>query len=158
MKASKDTLKRLNGSTELKRLEEEHERLINQFLAEPRHLLTVMRWMPIGMIAADSSSRLILSNQQAQQIWRHNFVPANSIEEYQAYHGFHPDGTPCKPEERPLARSIMTGEVVTDEEIEERLERLSKEGSQRLWQNRANFHFLIQTGVAQGALAAVRRE
>jgi hypothetical protein len=91
VKANKDTRKRLNGSTELKRWEEERERLINQFLAEPCHLLTVMRWMPIGMIVADSSSSLILSNQRVQQIWRHDFVPANSIEEYQAYHGFHPD-------------------------------------------------------------------
>ena len=117
MKANKDTRKRLNGSTELKRLEEERERLFNHFLAEPCHLLTVMRWTPIGMIVADSRSRLILSNQRAQQIWRHDFVPANSIEEYQVYHGFHPDGTPYKPEEWPPARSIMTGEVVTDEEI-----------------------------------------
>ena len=35
MKANKDTRKRLNGSTEPKRLEEERERLINQFLAKP---------------------------------------------------------------------------------------------------------------------------
>ena len=38
MKANKDTRKRLNGSTELKRLEEERERLMNQFLAEPGQL------------------------------------------------------------------------------------------------------------------------
>jgi len=38
VKANKDTRKRLNGSTELKRLEEERERLMNQFLAEPGQL------------------------------------------------------------------------------------------------------------------------
>jgi hypothetical protein len=38
VKANKDTRKILNGSTELKRLEEERERLINQFLAEPGQL------------------------------------------------------------------------------------------------------------------------
>ena len=38
MKANKDTRKRLNGCMELKRSEEERERLINQFLAEPGQL------------------------------------------------------------------------------------------------------------------------
>ena len=38
MKANKDTRKRLNGSTEPKRLEEERGRFINQFLAEPGQL------------------------------------------------------------------------------------------------------------------------
>ncbi|MDO8637592.1 MAG: hypothetical protein Q7R34_15395 [Dehalococcoidia bacterium] len=55
--------------------------------------------------------------------------------------------------------AVVTFDDITEhKEIEERLERLFKKGSQGLWQSRANFRFLIQTGVAQGALAAVRRE
>ena len=53
MKASKDTRKRLDGSTELKRLEEERERLINQFLAEPGQLLVSHSdWSCKGALAA----------------------------------------------------------------------------------------------------------
>jgi hypothetical protein len=53
-----------------------------------------------------------------EEILRHPFLQAASIEEYTRYKAFHLSKEPFKPEEWPLARSLTRGEVVTDEEIE----------------------------------------
>jgi PAS domain S-box-containing protein len=61
---------------------------------------------------------MILGNKQVDKIFRHPFLKAAEIGEYEKYKIFHKDGTPYKAAERPLARSITTGEVVIDEEID----------------------------------------
>ena len=82
-------------------------------------LETVVSQMPAGMFIAEApSGKLLLGNRQAEQIWRHPFLPADTIKGYEKYKGFHSDGTPYKPEEWPLARTITTGETITDEEID----------------------------------------
>ena len=82
-------------------------------------LETVVRQMPAGMFIAEApSGKLILENRQAEQILGHGFIPADNIEGYAAYKGFHSDGTPYKPEEWPLARTITNGETISDEEIQ----------------------------------------
>jgi signal transduction histidine kinase len=97
---------------ERKRAEEERRTVLSQFE-------TVLRQMPAGVVIAEApSGKLILGNEQADKIWRHPFVAADNIGEYRKYEGFHLDGTPYRPEEWPLARAIMKGEVVTGEEID----------------------------------------
>ena len=82
-------------------------------------LHTVVRQMPAGVIvAASPTGKLILGNEQVEQIFRHPFLASANVAEYAAYRGFHPDGRPYRPEEWPLARTLLTGEVVRDEEIE----------------------------------------
>lgn len=94
------------------RAEEERRTVLSQ-------LETVLRQMPAGVVIAEApSGRLILGNEQADQIWRHPFMAADDTAGYRQYRGFHPDGTPYLPEEWPLARSISTGEVVRGEEID----------------------------------------
>ena len=87
--------------------------------AERARLEAVLRQMPSGVIIAEApSGKLILGNEQVERIWRRPFRPATDFEEYpDQYEIFHPDGRPYQLEERPLARSIRTGEVVTAEEI-----------------------------------------
>src|SRR5206468_2318018 len=75
--------------------------------------------MPCGvMIAEAPSGRLILTNKQVEEILRHPFPHAATVEEYAQGKAFHLNKQPFKPEEWPLARSLSRGEVVTDEEIE----------------------------------------
>ncbi|MDQ3910594.1 MAG: PAS domain S-box protein, partial [Actinomycetota bacterium] len=100
-------------------LEERVAERTEQLEAERARLETVLRQMPAGVIIAEApSGRLILGNAQVEQIWGHPFQPAASIEEYpHQYRIFHLDGRPYQLEERPLVRSIRTGEEVSGEEI-----------------------------------------
>jgi PAS domain S-box-containing protein len=103
----------------LRNAEAEREKLLEELSAQHQKLTEVLRQMPAGvMIAEAPSGKLIMGNGQVAQIWRHEFLPSANVDEYRAYKGFHPDGRPYEPQEWPMARSIMTGEVVTNEEIE----------------------------------------
>ena len=91
----------------------------DQLVRERRKLEEVLRQMPCGvMIAEAPSGRLILTNKQVEEMLRHPFPQAASIEEYAPSRAFHLNKQPFKPEEWPLSRSLISGEVVTDEEIE----------------------------------------
>ncbi len=88
----------------------------NQLAAERAKLEEVLRQMPCGvMIAEAPSGTLLLANKQVEEILRQPFPQGANIEEHRALHF---NKQPFKPEEWPLARSLATGEVVTDEEIE----------------------------------------
>ncbi len=88
----------------------------DQLAAERAKLEEVLRQMPCGvMIAEAPSGTLLLANKQVEEILRQPFPQAANIEEHRALHF---NKQPFKPEEWPLARSLATGEVVTDEEIE----------------------------------------
>lgn len=99
--------------TERKQREQERERMVEQLEAERSLLEAVLQQMPAGVILAEApSGKLILGNDQVERIWRRKFVPSEDIK------AFHADGRPYGPGEWPLARSIRTGEVVTEEEID----------------------------------------
>jgi signal transduction histidine kinase len=98
--------------------EADFQRMTTQLEAAHAQLTEVVRQMPAGVIIAEASAgRLVLGNEQAAQIWRHPFLPSKNIHAYAEYKGFHADGRPYEPEEWPLARALLSGEVVTDEEI-----------------------------------------
>jgi signal transduction histidine kinase/PAS domain-containing protein len=88
--------------------------------AERSWLKTVLDRMPAGVIIGEApGGKLLLANRQAEQIWGRPLALGAVTAEYGEYHGFHPkDGRPYEPEEWPLARTIATGEVVTEEEID----------------------------------------
>jgi signal transduction histidine kinase len=67
------------------------------------------------MITEAPSGTLLLANKQVEEILRQPFPQAANLEEPRA---LHLNKQPFKPEEWPLARSLTTGEVVTDEEME----------------------------------------
>ncbi|HYN90010.1 MAG TPA: GAF domain-containing protein [Ardenticatenaceae bacterium] len=108
----------MTDPTEESRAAEEREQLLRRLDAERAFLEAVLRQLPLGVIIAEApSGKLILANEQMEQIWRQPFRPAVDVGEYDQYPGFHLDGRPYRPEEWPLARSITTGEVVSGEEI-----------------------------------------
>ncbi len=101
------------------RAEEERERLIKEVISERARLHAVLQQMPAGVIIAEApSGKLVLGNDQVEQIWRHPFIASKDMAGWDAYRGFHASGDPYAPEEWPLARSIRNGEVVVAEEIE----------------------------------------
>jgi PAS domain S-box-containing protein len=109
----------MSDITERKQAEAEREQLLADLVAERQRLDAVLRQLPVGAIIAEApSGKLILGNEQADRIWGHEFIASRSVDEYVAYKGFHPDGRPYLPQEWPLARSIVSGEVVEGEEIQ----------------------------------------
>lgn len=99
-----------------------HQRL-GAALEEKRLLLAaVLEQMPAGVSVVEvPSGRSIHQNRQTAEIWRirgEDDPGIGGIEDYGDVVGFHPDGRRYRSEEWPIARSILTGEVVEGEDIE----------------------------------------
>jgi PAS domain S-box-containing protein len=87
--------------------------------AERAFLVAALQQMPAGVgIAGAPSGKTILANHLFEEVLGQPYVPLESVSEYDTYVGFHPDGTPYRAHEWPLARTVTKGEVVQDEEIE----------------------------------------
>ncbi len=104
---------------ERRRAEAERAELMDQLQAQQALLESALQEMPAGVMLAEApSGRLLFGNARMQQIWRHDFIPAEDVDEYQRYQGFYADGRAYQPREWPLARAVTAGEVTTNEEIE----------------------------------------
>lgn len=107
------------------RLAAERERLLQTLAAERTQFEAVLRQMPEGVMIADADSgRLVLSNQQASQILQQDLMLDLAAEPERAmlFQAYRLDGQPYALRDYPLARSLRTGEVISHEEIELRLE------------------------------------
>ncbi|WP_333458008.1 PAS domain S-box protein [Microcoleus sp. Pol10D4] len=108
--------------TDRKQAEAERERLLHELEIERARFEAVLRQMPAGVIIADAASgKLVLANEQAKQIVGYDYEESLELEEYvpiTPFEAFSSDGRVYAPHEYPLARSLKTGEVVTNEEIE----------------------------------------
>ena len=75
-----------------------------QIIQQHSLLSAVIEQMPTGVIIAEApSGRILLSNAQFDQMWGEPLRRASDFSEYREFRGFHPDGTPYKPEDWPLA-------------------------------------------------------
>jgi two-component system CheB/CheR fusion protein len=102
-----------------KRMEQERERLLDSIESERAKLELIIEQMPSGVVVAEApSGKIIRSNRQVELIMGHPYLEVGHSDEHIQYKGFHPGGRPYTPEEWPLARSLRTGETVTNEEIE----------------------------------------
>ncbi|HML04686.1 MAG TPA: PAS domain S-box protein, partial [Methanobacterium sp.] len=103
--------------TQKKETEEELRNTLEHLEIEKRQLSAIVENIPVGVIIAEApSGKFILANKQIAEIWR--YPQAASADEFKKYKGFHHDGSPYKPYEWPLSRSIRTGKAVKDEEIQ----------------------------------------
>ncbi len=81
-------------------------------------LESIVQQLPAGVAIAEApSGKLVLGNAEFERIWGHPFIASISIPEYQHYRGYRPDGCPYVPEDWPIARALLSGEVVNGEEI-----------------------------------------
>lgn len=103
--------------TEQKKAEEKLQDTLKHLEIEKSQLSAIIENAPVGVIIAEApSGKFLLANKQISEIW--HYPSAAKSDEFKKYTGFHPDGRPYKPKEWPLSRSVRTGEVVEDEEIE----------------------------------------
>jgi PAS domain S-box-containing protein len=100
-----------------RRARAEAEQLRDRLAAERTLLESVLQQLPVGVVIAEPGGRLVRGSAALEAIWGHPFVPSESISEYIAYQGLHPDGRPYAPEEWPLARSLLHGETVVREPV-----------------------------------------
>lgn len=108
--------------TTRKQAEADRERLLQELAIERARFEAVLRQMPAGVMIADGASgKLVLTNEQAEQIVGYSYEQSLQLAEYDqvvSFEGFHLDGQPYKAEDYPLMRSLQRGETVTNEEIE----------------------------------------
>ena len=99
------------------RAEAERERLVAELRSQGALLEAVLRQLPSGVIIAAPDGGVVMSNDQASEIFQEEFEVA-SFTRRDAYAGFHPEGREYETGEWPLARAVEHGESVAGEEIE----------------------------------------
>ncbi|EPX56087.1 hypothetical protein D187_007429 [Cystobacter fuscus DSM 2262] len=96
----------------------ENSRLFDTVQSERRTLETIVQQMPAGFtLAAASSGRIIYSNQESERLLGHPALRLEGQEPCAPWGAVHPDLTPYKPEEYPLARALHEGETIKDEQM-----------------------------------------
>ena len=114
------SVRTVSDITSRRKAELDRDALVREIERERERLQTVLDQMPAGVILAEApSGRLLLTNEQVSRMWREPWEPGETVfSRVGALKGIRPDGRPYRPGEWPLERSIQTGEVVTNEEIE----------------------------------------
>ncbi len=120
--SARELLARVHANLEMARLRHEVARRESELRSETEDLRarlgTLLEQIPVGVIAADAAGQVILANDQAVQLLRHPIVYAENIEDYRQYRARHADGRPFAPEDYPLLRSAIHGEIIRDQEVE----------------------------------------
>lgn len=75
----------------------------------------VMAAVPVGIIMAETSGRIVVANTEVEAIFRHKIHYSGSVEEYAEYVAYHPDGRPVESREYPLPRAMAEDRVIRDE-------------------------------------------
>jgi signal transduction histidine kinase/CheY-like chemotaxis protein len=90
----------------------------SQLDSEKRLLSTVLEQLPVAVVVGlPPNGELVVTNRKLFKIWRQEeFDLPGNIEKYNIWQAFHPDGRPYEGRDWPLARSILHGEVVVDED------------------------------------------
>ncbi|MEB3282398.1 MAG: PAS domain S-box protein [Lyngbya sp.] len=106
---------------ERKQAEAEREQLLQQLETERSRMNAILQQMPAGVLIADAATqKLVLANQQVEQILGYSYPLELELENYAqniTFTGFHADGQPYHTDEYPLVRSLKTGEAILGEKI-----------------------------------------
>jgi two-component system, cell cycle sensor histidine kinase and response regulator CckA len=87
--------------------------------AERARLATVLDNLPVGVVLAEApSGQIIFRNRGVARLLGDQYVPTGNIAEGPRFTGLRADGRRYAPVEWPLARAVLQGEVVSNEEVE----------------------------------------
>ena len=104
--------------TEQVRAREKLEDLARELAIQRASLATVIERMPVGVVLCDASGKITTGNT----VWRDFYgVPLdglNDVSSWDVFEGTRPDGSVYEPQEYPLARSILHGEIALGEPID----------------------------------------
>jgi PAS domain S-box-containing protein len=104
--------------TQRRQTELERDRLAAELQNERARLEQILQQMPIGVSIADApSGKLLFHNDEAVRLLRHPMRSTDDYEGYAQYGALHADGTPYEPKEYPIARALLHGEIVREEEM-----------------------------------------
>jgi serine phosphatase RsbU (regulator of sigma subunit)/PAS domain-containing protein len=94
-------------------------RLFEVAESERQRLEALMHQLPVGVAIAEApSGHIVAVNDKATEIWRVPPAGPEPITDVTPYVAYHPDGRRFETSDWPIARSLATGEVVENEEIE----------------------------------------
>ena len=103
--------------TGLKRAERDREQLLEALATERARLRAVLDNIPAGVLLAEApSGRVVLGNAQLERLLRHPVRASPSVDSYDEWVGFHPDGRKVEAREWPLARALQ-GETVAGQDF-----------------------------------------
>jgi len=120
-----ETLHQLNQQLEARVVDKQEqsaraevETLVQQLEVERSRLEQILQQMSIGVAIAEApSGKLLFHNEEAVRLLRHPLINSDTYQGYIRYGALHADGQPYQPDEYPIARSLLSGEVVKAEEM-----------------------------------------
>lgn len=81
-------------------------------------LRTILNEMPVGVILAHiPDGEMVFQNAKSLELLGREIEPGGGLAAIGAYEALHPDGTPYRTDEYPIARTILRGEEVEQEEL-----------------------------------------
>ncbi len=105
--------------TARKKEEKEKDELFAKIAREKAVLTATLDSLPLAVWIADRNGKFIQSNEQIKIIWGEQGQNASNINDYQKFKGWWPDsGKQLKPEDWAMARALLKGETVIEEEVE----------------------------------------
>lgn len=103
---------------ERRRAEQRGERARAEAAAQTRLLRAIMRQLPAGLVVAQApDGELTAANDEFRRLCGYQMVPATTIDEYDMYQLTHPDGVPYGARDMPLARALLDGETISEEQL-----------------------------------------
>jgi PAS domain S-box-containing protein len=85
-------------------------------VAERRRLTRILDTLPVGVVVVDSTAGVVHVNPASDHILGNSLKPVAGLTDYTTYGGgLHADGRPYSPEDYPIARALLNGEVVHQE-------------------------------------------
>jgi PAS domain S-box-containing protein len=104
---------------EQKKVTQQLDELLKEVKYEKSRFEAIVQQMPAAVVIAEApTGKLVFANDVMEKILGEDPIHSQNINEYALWKGFHPDGRLYEPLDWPLARSIMKGEVVNDEDVE----------------------------------------
>jgi PAS domain S-box-containing protein len=83
---------------------------------EKNRLQAVLTNVPVGILFAETSGRIVSGNPQVERILRHPLLETETVSDHAEWVAYHPDGRRVEGAEYPLPRAMASGEPVEGED------------------------------------------